>query len=223
MGRFHKHHPLRLAIGLLLLGLVSSAFVGMVLGGATKWTSRLQSPLLTREYEVKSYNENGVPRRWDMYESMLGLTAMWTKPGSYLSNPAVYPVPEFDPHEAYRDIPRAPWWITLDNGPDAPSDWRTFSGWPIPSMSWHYDWAPVRGIRRGLILDKQERYIIPLRPNWPGLLANVPVHAAIWGVLLVAPGRVRAFIRRRKGLCAHCGYDVQELATCPECGEPSAR
>ena len=47
-----------------------------------------------------------------------------------------------------------------------------------------------------------------------------------WLVFCVAPGFVRRRIRRRRGQCLHCGYDLRgqpppevgQSKKCPECG-----
>lgn len=62
---------------------------------------------------------------------------------------------------------------------------------------------------------------IPLRPVWPGLLANTAIYAAMWWLLIAVPLIVRRELRRRHGRCEHCGYDLQDTkGPCPECGTP---
>jgi hypothetical protein len=62
---------------------------------------------------------------------------------------------------------------------------------------------------------------LPLRPIWPGLLADAAAWgAAAWG-LSRPPGALRARARRRRGGCPECGYSRSGLpgrAVCPECG-----
>ena len=63
-------------------------------------------------------------------------------------------------------------------------------------------------------------FSVPLKPLWPGLLANI----VFWAVAIVAacfvPVPIRALIRRCRGRCPGCGYDLRnELAKgCSECG-----
>ncbi len=60
---------------------------------------------------------------------------------------------------------------------------------------------------------------LPLRPIWPGFAINTIFYAAIlW--MPFAPFVLRRFIRRKRGLCIKCGYDLRgaEHEVCPECG-----
>lgn len=61
---------------------------------------------------------------------------------------------------------------------------------------------------------------LPVRPIWPGLIANALVYAcAIAGVRYGVPALRRRW-RGRRGQCLACGYDLQgvEATGCPECG-----
>jgi hypothetical protein len=59
----------------------------------------------------------------------------------------------------------------------------------------------------------------PLRPIWPGLLANTAFYAALTLALLAARRWWRAKRRPGKGQCVACGYELGEGVTvCPECG-----
>jgi hypothetical protein len=48
------------------------------------------------------------------------------------------------------------------------------------------------------------------------------VDTAFWGgaafMVWSAPGFVRRGVRRRRGRCVRCGYELKGLAMCPECG-----
>ncbi len=67
---------------------------------------------------------------------------------------------------------------------------------------------------------------IPLEPMWGGLGANVAAWSGLWLLLLEMPRAARHALRRRRGRCTRCGYDLRglDLSTlCPECGHRSAR
>jgi hypothetical protein len=70
----------------------------------------------------------------------------------------------------------------------------------------------------------------PIRPVWPGFAINTIFYAAVLWVLLAFPGAVRRFVRRRRGRCTRCGYDLRGQVAddnrqilCPECGTPGLR
>ncbi len=63
--------------------------------------------------------------------------------------------------------------------------------------------------------------LIPLTPYLPGLLADLFLLTALWYALLTAPTILQRRARRARGQCPRCGYDLQQLPTCPECGRPN--
>lgn len=66
---------------------------------------------------------------------------------------------------------------------------------------------------------------IPIRAIWPGLIGNSLAWAAILWFIWWSPAALRRLIRRRRGRCAHCGYDRRGLdgpTCCPECGNSRA-
>ena len=62
---------------------------------------------------------------------------------------------------------------------------------------------------------------LPLRPIWPGFAINTIFYAAMLWLLTLAPFTARRMIRRKRGLCIKCGYDLRgtEHEVCPECGK----
>ena len=62
--------------------------------------------------------------------------------------------------------------------------------------------------------------ILPLRPIWPGFTINTPFYAAILWLLIPGPFALRRVIRRKRGLCVACNYDLRHADhdACPECG-----
>jgi len=75
-------------------------------------------------------------------------------------------------------------------------------GLPIPSQLQRGPWAAR----------------LPVMPIWPGFVANTLLYGAIAGAVLFGPGAARRMLRRRRGHCLKCGYELAGLAMCPECG-----
>lgn len=61
---------------------------------------------------------------------------------------------------------------------------------------------------------------IPLRPIWDGLIFDTTLYGAAWGTLLLRIPVTRRTIRRARGKCPRCAYDLEHgfTAGCPECG-----
>ena len=119
------------------------------------------------------------------------------------------------------------------------------SGWPLPSMAgelWEWRrWSPdgKRCVEFGLdrewlFLPPSERvavspmfgrrgtvHPIPLRPLWYGFVIDTATYAVILWLLLRGAHDLRRFVRRRRGLCPNCCYDLRGAPSgggCPECG-----
>ncbi len=62
--------------------------------------------------------------------------------------------------------------------------------------------------------------VIPLEPIFPGFFINTLFYAVILCLLWSTPFVARRLIRKRRGRCVHCGYDLRhaEHDVCPECG-----
>ncbi len=87
--------------------------------------------------------------------------------------------------------------------------------------------APFGGSEQSAIVDFGPQWSnrrlrsLPLQPVWPGFATNTVFYAAILWLLAFGPSTARRIIRRKRGLCIKCGYDLRgaEHEVCPECGE----
>lgn len=62
--------------------------------------------------------------------------------------------------------------------------------------------------------------VLPTRPIWLGFIINTLFYCMVLWLLWSAPFVTRRLIRRRRGRCVQCGYDLRgaEPDVCPECG-----
>jgi hypothetical protein len=62
--------------------------------------------------------------------------------------------------------------------------------------------------------------VLPWSPIWPGFLIDTLFYAAIWFGVFFGFASAKQAIRRKRGRCPRCGYDLRgALETgCPECG-----
>jgi hypothetical protein len=84
------------------------------------------------------------------------------------------------------------------------------------------------GVREGILLGverhasgvTQQFNALPLRPIWPGFAIDTLFYAAIWGGLFFGFASAKRGMRRRRGRCPQCGYDLRGnlSAGCSECG-----
>ncbi|MCC6906998.1 MAG: hypothetical protein IT430_03570 [Phycisphaerales bacterium] len=103
------------------------------------------------------------------------------------------------------------------------------SGWPMQSASYF----SVRSIMSGACTVREGIFIgnalhdpgktpraIPLRIIWPGAIANTLIYAAALLVPFTVVPFARRHLRRRRGHCPACNYDLRATTTgvCPECG-----
>ena len=110
-------------------------------------------------------------------------------------------------------------------------------GWPAVGLSYGLDTKvegdlviPVSRVSGGFKMGEDRQpvsgfpRVVPLRPIWSGFAINTLFYATI--LWLVIPGPfvlrrlIRRHLRRKRGLCVICGYDLRhaEHEVCPECG-----
>ncbi len=113
------------------------------------------------------------------------------------------------------------------------------SGWPAIAMRTRYEEWSVAGqlggqsfrqVTEGILLTPKavvrrwcmlyRAKVVPLRPLWPGFAVNSLFYAAILWLPIRGPFALRRHIRRKRGLCVACGYDIRGTAQmiCSECG-----
>ncbi len=101
-------------------------------------------------------------------------------------------------------------------------------GWPIRSAS-YFRIEPMGASSRreidGLLvvtptMPTAPTGVLPLTLYWPGALANTLIYAAALLVPFTMYPIVRRHLRRRRGRCPACSYDLRATTTgiCPECG-----
>lgn len=90
-------------------------------------------------------------------------------------------------------------------------------GWPMPvielkQMWWDWDDPALQGPE-----SDPRPMLIPT-----GLVANpILVGVPLWLIVCASPVLilwVRRYLRARKGLCAWCGFEIEDQSLCPECG-----
>jgi hypothetical protein len=102
-------------------------------------------------------------------------------------------------------------------------------GWPWLAFWCELDHGRKPGtacsVKGGIQLPTKGRGVgdvrcIPLRPLWDGVVLNTLVYSAAWGALLIGVPAGRRTIRRSRGRCPRCAYDLlgEFTAGCPECG-----
>jgi hypothetical protein len=118
--------------------------------------------------------------------------------------------------------------VQLPTSPDDRLVHIVTAGWPVTCLTGERHTIGVATQRHGLAeppravreLSVKPRRVLPLRPMWPGLAANTALYAsAVW---MAVPGSLllRRSLRRRRGQCGGCGYNLRHVdhQACPECG-----
>ncbi len=185
-------------------------------GGHVDFATGLLSDRYRMFPSVRGTAENPVPA-WpsrDVLRSKTNWFSSTEHPTPYRLPSPVAPAPLLD--EAMR-------WGRIDTGLSgfpfrcfASEAWFPATAWTPPSVP--YD--PEPEIRHAVELAQPggEMILLPLRPSWPGLVANVLFWSATAWAAFAVPASIRARRRRIAGRCVACGRLLAGAATCPECG-----
>ena len=75
-----------------------------------------------------------------------------------------------------------------------------------------------------LKLNVKPMRLLPLRPRWGGMVLDSALFAAALWLAVPGPLMLRRTLRRRRGQCSSCGYDLNHVDhdACPECGAAQA-
>lgn len=107
------------------------------------------------------------------------------------------------------------------------------NGWPCLSVGGAIVVDDSEGVLQGRTVEAIARTpltvpqapwdsrILPLRPLWPGFLANSLLYSGVLLLLAMSPFAQRRFIRYlrlQRGLCPSCAYPMGGSEVCSECG-----
>jgi hypothetical protein len=106
---------------------------------------------------------------------------------------------------------------------------RSFRGWLVDLSGFSPSFGQSELIKRAGFISPGDdrpgwtgsRFWIPYLPIWPGLLVNALAWSAALWLIACAPRTIRNTLRRKRGQCFKCGYDLNqtpEELPCPECG-----
>ena len=101
------------------------------------------------------------------------------------------------------------------------------AGWPMRSWYGAFDTFTEQSVwavqsKNSYFVEHPALY--PYRPMFFGFIVNSVLYAVCLACLFKVMSRLRLryrqAVRRGKGLCPHCAYNITGLSTCPECGQP---
>ena len=106
-----------------------------------------------------------------------------------------------------------------------PVGFQTDRAFGLPVLSVWYGFDAKRVLGTSLVLSREVIGSLPYRdlavtPIWPGFAINTIFYGAILWLLIPGQFALRRLIRRKRGLCIACRYDLRgaEHEVCPECG-----
>ncbi len=102
-------------------------------------------------------------------------------------------------------------------------------GWPLRCLKYSLlnrsaDMSDVPTVQGGVTViaatARKRALLLPISPIVLGLAVDAFGFGGAYGMLLFGPGAMRRLLRRRRGHCPRCNYDLMsDFSTgCPECG-----
>ena len=94
------------------------------------------------------------------------------------------------------------------------------AGWPLLGLHFFGPWSWAE-LEAGVNWNEDRwDFDLPYIPIWPGFAVNTIFYAVILWMLTLGPITARRMIRRKRGHCIKCGYDLRGdfSSGCPECG-----
>ncbi len=106
---------------------------------------------------------------------------------------------------------------------------QTDRAFGLPVLSVWYGIDAKRAWGKPGVLSREVTGCLPYRdlaatPIWPAFAINMIFYAALLWLITLGPFTARRVIRRKRGRCIKCGYDLRhaEHEACPECGADRA-
>ena len=214
--------------------LVLFVLIGAIVNIAVAWASSVLIGFVDTNSDIRAYRSS-IVGAWNVetYHRFSAFRVVWLRSRKSTPNYSVGPLPE--------DL--VPIWIGYD--PELNENRRVeiwdaeARGWPLLAL-----WSKPRSWYEALDGTRQDiptegaielplspftggmgylSKVLPLRPIWPGFAMNTLFYAVIVWVLWSSPFAARRFIRRKRGRCIKCGYDLRGSSggggeVCPECG-----
>jgi hypothetical protein len=132
---------------------------------------------------------------------------------------AALPPPSPDDHPTYQN--EAPWRVWGAGWPFVSLRCSVPGDFPTPMFAVMVGHRIFKSPKLAPDTSLERKYLAELRPWWPGFLLNTLIYAAAtWLLLFVGVRHGVRFVRRRRGRCPRCGYELAKgkLSACPECG-----
>ena len=211
--------------------LVVFLLLGAIVNVAVAWASSVLIGFAETNSDIRAYRSSTVGA-WNVetYSRISAFRVDWLRSRKSTPNHSVGPLPE--------DL--VPIWIAYDpelNENRKVELWDAEArGWPLLALwskprSWYEALdgtrhhlptegaieLPLSPFTGGMVFYPK---VLPLRPIWTGFASNTLFYAVILWMLWSSPFAATRFIRRRRGLCPKCGYDLRGTAQmiCSECG-----